>query len=157
MSILLDGLAGEWNPEQCQYLEIGLRNVKQLHSMINDLFEVSGMQAGKLKIELQCSSVAGAIAHTVNTLKGAAAAKAIIMLPSDIERKLLQEGADADIVVFDAATISDRSTFAKPMEPSVGVRYLLVAGTVVVDERQDRTGCVSGPCFAGAWKALSFT
>jgi N-acyl-D-aspartate/D-glutamate deacylase len=33
----------------------------------------------------------------------------------------LQEGADADIVVFDAGTISDRSTFAKPMEPSVVV------------------------------------
>jgi hypothetical protein len=46
----------------------------------------------------------------------------------------LQEGCDADIVVFDAATISDRSTFEKPMEPSVGVRYLVVAGTVVVDE-----------------------
>ena len=46
----------------------------------------------------------------------------------------LQEGADADIVVFDAQTISDRSTFEKPMEPSVGVRYLVVGGTVVVDE-----------------------
>jgi N-acyl-D-aspartate/D-glutamate deacylase len=46
----------------------------------------------------------------------------------------LQEGADADIVVFDAATISDHATFEKPMEPSVGVRYLLVAGTVVVNE-----------------------
>ena len=45
----------------------------------------------------------------------------------------LQEGADADIVVFDAATISDRSTFDKPMEPSVGVRYLVVGGTVLVD------------------------
>jgi N-acyl-D-aspartate/D-glutamate deacylase len=46
----------------------------------------------------------------------------------------LQEGADADIVVFDPATISDRATFQKPMEPSVGVRYLLVAGTVLVNE-----------------------
>jgi N-acyl-D-aspartate/D-glutamate deacylase len=46
----------------------------------------------------------------------------------------LQEGADADIVVFDAAKISDRSTYAKPMEPSVGVRYLLVGGTILVDE-----------------------
>src|SRR5271156_3030722 len=46
----------------------------------------------------------------------------------------LQEGADADIVVFDAATISDRATFQKPMEPSVGVRYLLVAGTMVINE-----------------------
>jgi N-acyl-D-aspartate/D-glutamate deacylase len=46
----------------------------------------------------------------------------------------LQEGADADIVVFDAAAISDRSTFEKPREPSVGVRYLVVGGTLVVDE-----------------------
>ena len=35
--------------------------------------------------------------------------------------------------MFDAATISDRATFEKPMEPSVGVRYLVVGGTVVVD------------------------
>jgi N-acyl-D-aspartate/D-glutamate deacylase len=46
----------------------------------------------------------------------------------------LQEGADADIVVFDAAAISDRSTFEKPMEPSTGVRYLVVGGTILVDE-----------------------
>ncbi|MGC2171723.1 MAG: amidohydrolase family protein [Candidatus Sulfotelmatobacter sp.] len=46
----------------------------------------------------------------------------------------LQEGADADIVVFDANTIHDRATFQKPMEPSVGVRYLLVGGTLLVDE-----------------------
>jgi N-acyl-D-aspartate/D-glutamate deacylase len=54
--------------------------------------------------------------------------------PTARQKGRLQEGADADIVVFDAATISDRSTFAKPMEPSVGVHYLLVGGTVVVDE-----------------------
>jgi hypothetical protein len=54
--------------------------------------------------------------------------------PAARRKGRLQEGADADIVVFDAATISDRSTFEKPMEPSVGVRYLLVAGTAVVDE-----------------------
>jgi N-acyl-D-aspartate/D-glutamate deacylase len=54
--------------------------------------------------------------------------------PAARRKGRLQEGADADIVVFDAGTISDRSTFEKPMEPSVGVRYLLVAGTVVVDE-----------------------
>jgi N-acyl-D-aspartate/D-glutamate deacylase len=50
------------------------------------------------------------------------------------EKGRLQEGADADIVVFDSGTISDRSTFEKPMEPSVGVRYLVVGGTIVVDE-----------------------
>ena len=54
--------------------------------------------------------------------------------PEARKKGRLQEGADADIVVFDANTITDRSTFQKPMEPSVGVRYLVVGGTVVVDE-----------------------
>jgi hypothetical protein len=54
--------------------------------------------------------------------------------PAARQKGRLQEGADADIVVFDPQTVGDRSTFEKPMEPSVGVRYLLVAGTVVVDE-----------------------
>jgi N-acyl-D-aspartate/D-glutamate deacylase len=54
--------------------------------------------------------------------------------PAARRKGRLQEGADADIVVFDAGTISDRSTFEKPMETSVGVRYLLVGGTVVVNE-----------------------
>ena len=54
--------------------------------------------------------------------------------PAARQKGRLQEGADADIVVFDAATITDRATFEKPMEPSVGVHYLIVGGTVVVDE-----------------------
>ena len=54
--------------------------------------------------------------------------------PAARQKGRLQEGADADIVVFDAGTVTDRSTFEKPMEPSVGIRYLIVGGRVVVDE-----------------------
>ncbi|MFZ0418214.1 MAG: amidohydrolase family protein [Candidatus Sulfotelmatobacter sp.] len=54
--------------------------------------------------------------------------------PAARQKGRLQEGADADIVAFDANTITDRSTFEKPMEPSVGVRYLVVGGTLLVDE-----------------------
>jgi N-acyl-D-aspartate/D-glutamate deacylase len=54
--------------------------------------------------------------------------------PAARQKGRLQEGSDADIVVFDANTITDRATFEKPMEPSVGVRYLVVGGTLVVDE-----------------------
>jgi N-acyl-D-aspartate/D-glutamate deacylase len=46
----------------------------------------------------------------------------------------LQEGADADIVAFDPKTIADRATYQSPMEPSVGVHYLVVGGTVLVDQ-----------------------
>jgi N-acyl-D-aspartate/D-glutamate deacylase len=54
--------------------------------------------------------------------------------PMARQKGRLQVGADADVVVFDAGTISDCSTFDKPMKPSVGVRYSVVGGTVVVDE-----------------------
>jgi N-acyl-D-aspartate/D-glutamate deacylase len=54
--------------------------------------------------------------------------------PEGRRKGRLQEGADADIVVFDAAMITDRATFVKPMEPSLGVRYLVVGGTLLVDE-----------------------
>jgi N-acyl-D-aspartate/D-glutamate deacylase len=54
--------------------------------------------------------------------------------PAARRKGRLQEGADADVVVFDPQTISDRATFEKPMEPSVGVQYLVVAGTLLIDE-----------------------
>jgi len=38
------------------------------------------------------------------------------------------------VVVFDPQTISDKSTFEKPMEPSVGVHYLVVGGTILIDD-----------------------
>jgi signal transduction histidine kinase len=87
VTILLDGLAGELRPEQHEYMGIVLRNVKQLQSMINDLLEVTRVQAGKLMIEPQRTSISYAIAYAVDTLQGAATAKRII-LSSDIGRRL---------------------------------------------------------------------
>jgi N-acyl-D-aspartate/D-glutamate deacylase len=44
------------------------------------------------------------------------------------DRGKLAPGLAADIVVFDAATIRDRATFAEPTLASEGVRYVLVNG-----------------------------
>jgi dihydroorotase-like cyclic amidohydrolase len=46
----------------------------------------------------------------------------------------VQEGMDADIVVFDAARIRDRATVEHPETPSEGIRFVLVGGQVVLDE-----------------------
>ncbi len=67
----------------------------------------------------------------------------------------LQEGADADIVVFDPQTIADRSTFAKPMEPSAGVHYLLVGGTVLIDNGKLVPDVYPGRALLGPGKAGS--
>ena len=47
---------------------------------------------------------------------------------------LLKEGMDADIVVFDAATVMDNATYAEPHQYSTGFKYVLVNGVPVVEE-----------------------
>jgi len=44
----------------------------------------------------------------------------------------LSPGADADVVVFDFETLSDRSEFSAMNRPSEGVRHLLVSGCPVI-------------------------
>lgn len=61
----------------------------------------------------------------------------------------IQEGADADIVVFDPQTVSDRSTYQQPMTPSVGVQYLLVGGIAVVDGGKVAEGVLPGKALVG--------
>lgn len=73
--------------------------------------------------------------------------------PAGRRKGRLQEGADADIVVFDPQTIADRSTFEKPMEPSVGVHYLLVGGTPLIDEGKLVPDVFPGRALMGPGKA----
>jgi N-acyl-D-aspartate/D-glutamate deacylase len=75
--------------------------------------------------------------------------------PAARQKGRLQEGADADVVVFDANTITDHSTFEKPMSPSEGVRYLVVGGTVVVDGGKIVSDVFPGQPLLGPGKASS--
>ena len=44
----------------------------------------------------------------------------------------VQIGKDADLVVFDLATVSERATFAKPSQTAVGMRHVIVNGTPII-------------------------
>jgi len=72
--------------------------------------------------------------------------------PDARKKGRLQEGADADIVVFDPQTITDRSTYQKPMEPSVGVQYLFVNGIQVVDQGKLSESSFPGKALLGTGK-----
>lgn len=72
-----------------------------------------------------------------------AVAKMTLMPAQRLERQApalkkkgrIARGMDADIVVFDYGTISDRSTVEKPNLTSAGIKYVLVGGQVALDER----------------------
>jgi len=69
--------------------------------------------------------------------------KRITLLPAQrleravpaMERKgRLQEGMDADITIFDPATVRERATYRNPDQRSVGIPFVIVNGTLVINE-----------------------
>jgi N-acyl-D-aspartate/D-glutamate deacylase len=65
-------------------------------------------------------------------------------VPAMRRKGRLQAGSDADIVVFDPATISDRSSYADSTRPSAGIRHVLVNGALVVRDAGLVPGALPG-------------
>jgi N-acyl-D-amino-acid deacylase len=58
-------------------------------------------------------------------------------------RGVIREGAWADLVLFDADTVIDKATFTEPHQYPEGIPYVIVNGTVVIDQGQ-HTGALPG-------------
>ncbi len=52
------------------------------------------------------------------------------------DRGLLRPGLFADVTVFDPDQVTDRATYLEPFRYSVGIRYVLVNGKLVIDDGQ---------------------
>jgi len=59
------------------------------------------------------------------------------------DRGVLAEGAFADVIVFDAAHFVDKSTYEKPTLFAQGMKYVLVNGTLAIDNGKF-TGAYAG-------------
>jgi N-acyl-D-aspartate/D-glutamate deacylase len=70
------------------------------------------------------------------------------------DRGLLRTGVAADVTVFDAAKILDRATYERPHQYAVGVEYVIVNGTVVL-EKGKHTGARPGAILYGPGKKSS--
>jgi N-acyl-D-aspartate/D-glutamate deacylase len=57
-------------------------------------------------------------------------------VPAMADKGRIAPGADADVVVFDPATISDQATYSESTRPSSGIRHVLVNGEFVVRDGQ---------------------
>jgi N-acyl-D-amino-acid deacylase len=59
------------------------------------------------------------------------------------DRGLLREGYFADVIAFDAARIADRSTYEHPDLLAIGMKYVIVAGKIAVEDGK-YTGVLAG-------------
>lgn len=57
-------------------------------------------------------------------------------VPAMASKGRIRVGADADLTIFDPATVSDRSTYEDATIPAAGIPYVIVGGEVVVDGGQ---------------------
>jgi len=90
------------------------------------------------------------IEDAVRKMTGAVAERLLIG-----DRGLLRPGMYADVVVFDPATIGERSTYERPHQLSTGVREVFVNGTEVVRDGR-HTGAKPGRIVRGhAWQQPS--
>lgn len=64
--------------------------------------------------------------------------------PAMKKKGRMQEGMDADIVVFDPETITDMATFKDPCQISKGMKHVLVNGTFVIRDEQLDTDAAPG-------------
>jgi len=72
--------------------------------------------------------------------RSSALTAATLRLP---ERGTLAVGNFADVIVFDTATVADRATYREPTLLAVGMRYVLVNGTLAIDGGKF-TGAMAG-------------
>ena len=57
-------------------------------------------------------------------------------VPAMKQKGRVRVGADADLTVFDPATVIDRATYEDASMPSAGIPFVIVNGQVVVDGGQ---------------------
>jgi len=98
LSLILDKSAGEISETQRQFLSIAERNLKRLGLLVNDLLDLSKLEAGKMELKRQPSSIDKVIRESVDGLKTWAETKDI-HIETTIEQGLPELNINPDRVI----------------------------------------------------------
>jgi len=98
LALILDKNTGPLSTDQEKFLDMASRNLKRLTSLINDLLDLSKLEAGKIQLVREPCSVDKVIEETISTLKSWADTKSI-KLEKNIQQGLPHANIDSDRIV----------------------------------------------------------
>jgi signal transduction histidine kinase len=91
--VLLERMFGELNPKQDEYLQDIMTSGRHLLSLINDILDLSKIEAGRMELELTKFDLPAAMENALTLVRGRAEAHAIA-LTRDVDRRLGEFVAD---------------------------------------------------------------
>lgn len=92
ISVLRDGLLGDVNEEQHDFLSLCLRNTDLLRRIVTDLLDISKIEAGQVKLKKMCTSLSEVLKSTIGSFKPLAQSKHL-----DLKLEMTNENADVFI------------------------------------------------------------
>ncbi len=125
VTILLDGLAGEINPDQRDHLGTVLNSVHQLQAMIRDLLEATRAESGKIRIEPRCIAIGDLIQQAVSMM-AATAKKKQVGLEVGLDTRIPFVYADPDRVLEVLINLIDNGIKFTSPEGSVLVKACIM-------------------------------
>jgi len=99
IALILDEGAGAVSPAQKQFLTIAERNIKRLSTLINDLLDLSKLEAGKMDIKRRPSSIDKIIDEVVISFHSWAQAKALNIKKESEASSIPEINIDPDRII----------------------------------------------------------
>jgi N-acyl-D-aspartate/D-glutamate deacylase len=92
------------------------------------------------------------LSQAINKMTLMPAQRLETFVPAASRKGRIQIGADADITLFDPATVIDKASFENGLQFSEGMRYVLVNGILVIDDGETVDGVAPGEALTGSYR-----
>jgi PAS domain S-box-containing protein len=129
LALLLDGTAGEMDEETAELIGVAKSNADRLVRLINDILDISKIEAGRMELHLNACAPADLITVALQGNTGFAQ-KCQVALAAELEDGLPRVRADADRVVQVLTNLISNACKFSPAGATVTLRALRAEGKV---------------------------
>ncbi len=139
VQLLLTGKTGKINETQKRFMSMAYRNIDRLSRLINDLLDLSKLEAGKMELRFAEVDIRHIIEHTVNTFKPRADERSIA-LKMDCPENLLTAFADSDRIEQVLCNLLDNALKFSPDKGRIAVSARVVEDKIEVSVKDTGAG-----------------